>query len=213
MKPTPSPKFWNKVAKRYSERPIEDIAAYETKLEKTRKLFKPDMRVLEFGCGTGGTAILHAPNVRHITALDISESMIAIAKEKAEKTQVNNIEFVCSDIESYTSESEQYDVVLGLSILHLLPDHKATLKHIYKVLKPGGYFVSSTTCLSDGYKFVKWIEPIGLLFGFMPRVVAFTSEELTQDIQNAGFSIEESWRPGDKKAIFLISKKADRSNT
>ena len=42
------------------------------------------MEVLEFGCGTGGTAIIHAPYVKHIRAIDISGNMIAIAKGKAE---------------------------------------------------------------------------------------------------------------------------------
>jgi len=38
---------------------------------------------LEFGCGTGSTALLHASFVKHMTATDISDEMIEIAKQKA----------------------------------------------------------------------------------------------------------------------------------
>jgi cyclopropane fatty-acyl-phospholipid synthase-like methyltransferase len=37
-----------------------------------------DMEVLEFGCGTGSTAIVHAPHVKELRAIDISEKMIGI---------------------------------------------------------------------------------------------------------------------------------------
>ena len=56
-----SAKFWDKIAERYSRRPIADEAAYHRKLQVTREYFHPDMQVLEFGCGTGSTAIEHAP--------------------------------------------------------------------------------------------------------------------------------------------------------
>ena len=61
-------RFWNKLADRYSRRPISDEATYEKKLEITRQYFRPDMEVLEIGCGTGTTAIAHAPYVKHILA-------------------------------------------------------------------------------------------------------------------------------------------------
>jgi cyclopropane fatty-acyl-phospholipid synthase-like methyltransferase len=60
--------FWNKLADKYSRRPVADEAAYKKKLEVTRKYFEPNMEVLEIGCGTGSTAIAHAPFVRHIRA-------------------------------------------------------------------------------------------------------------------------------------------------
>lgn len=45
------------MAKRYARQPIADEAAYRRKLEVTRTYFRPDMHVLEFGCGTGSTAL------------------------------------------------------------------------------------------------------------------------------------------------------------
>ena len=71
-----SPVFWDKVAERYSKKPVADEAAYQTKLRVTREYFRPDMQVLEIGCGTGSTAIAHAPFVEHICATDISPKMM-----------------------------------------------------------------------------------------------------------------------------------------
>ena len=72
-------KFWDKIADRYAKQPIADEAAYQKKLQVTRDYFRSDMEVLEIGCGTGSTAILHAPYVKHIRAIDFSTNMLAMA--------------------------------------------------------------------------------------------------------------------------------------
>ena len=76
-------RFWDRLAERYAQQPIADEVAYQTKLKVTRGYLRPDMDLLDFGCGTGGTAIIHAPYVRHIKAIDFSEAMLAIARGKA----------------------------------------------------------------------------------------------------------------------------------
>src|SRR5690606_6258119 len=104
--------FWNGLADRYSKSPIADEASYQTKLEVTRGYLRPDMRLLEFGCGTGGTAILHAPHVAHIRAIDFSESMLELARTKAEKAGVDNVSFELGDITTLPMPDEPYDMVL-----------------------------------------------------------------------------------------------------
>ena len=53
-------KFWDKLASGYFKSPIKDLDAYQTKLELTQQYLKPDMDLLEFGAGTGGTSLQHA---------------------------------------------------------------------------------------------------------------------------------------------------------
>ena len=48
--PEPS-KFWDKNAERYYKEPIKDEEFYQHKLQITRELLRPDMELLEFGCG------------------------------------------------------------------------------------------------------------------------------------------------------------------
>ena len=69
-------KFWDKRAEGYSKSPVADEESYQKKLQVTREYLKPDMEILEFGCGTGSTAITHAPCVKHIRAIDVSSKML-----------------------------------------------------------------------------------------------------------------------------------------
>ncbi|MBT00031.1 MAG: hypothetical protein CMI01_15320 [Oceanospirillaceae bacterium] len=76
--PVTSSEFWDRVAAGYSKRPIADTESYARKLAATQALMHPDMQVLEFGCGTGSTALEHAPHVSHIVATDLSAKMISM---------------------------------------------------------------------------------------------------------------------------------------
>lgn len=203
-----SAKFWDKIAERYSRRPIADEAAYRKKLQVTREYFRPDMEVLEFGCGTGSTAIAHAPYVKHIHAIDISSKMIEIARGKAEATQVGNVTFEQSTIEAIGVPDQPLDAVLGLSILHLLDDKEQVIAKVHKMLKPGGIFVTSTACIGDTMKLFKLVVPIGKLFGVMPSVEVFTTTELEASLTNADFEIDYQWQPARGKAVFIVAKKA-----
>ena len=202
-----SPRFWDKIAARYSRRPIADEASYRKKLEISQTYFRPDMELLEFGCGTGGTAIIHAPYVRRIRAIDISPRMIEIAETKAETAGVHNVEFEVRTIEDLDAPDSSFDAILGLSILHLVKDKDAVLTKVYRLLKPGGVFISSTICMSDLAKFIRYVVPLMQLFGQAPFVAYFTREELLDSIRAAGFEIEHDWRPASKKAVFIVAKK------
>jgi ubiquinone/menaquinone biosynthesis C-methylase UbiE len=205
-----STKFWDKIAERYSRQPIADEAAYQKKLEVTREYFRPDMEVLEFGCGTGSTAIIHAPYVKHIHAIDISSKMIEIAQGKADAKNVENVTFKRSTIEEISVSDQTLDAVLGLSILHLLDNKEEVIAKVHKMLKPGGIFVTSTACIGDTMmRFLKLIVPIGKFFGLMPQVMVFTMKELEYSFTDAGFEIDYQWQPGKGKAVFIVAKKAE----
>jgi ubiquinone/menaquinone biosynthesis C-methylase UbiE len=204
-----SAKFWDKIAKRYSKRPVADEASYQEKLRVTRTYFRPDAEVLEFGCGTGSTAINHSPYVRHIHAIDISSKMIEIAQEKADEGKVSNVTFEQSTIEGVSVPDHSLDAVLGLSILHLLENKEGAIAKVHRMLKPGGVFVTSTTCLGDSMKFFKLIAPVGKLFGLMPLLKVFTTGELSASLTDAGFEIDHQWQPGKGKAVFIVAKKAE----
>ncbi len=203
-----STKFWDKIAKRYSKQPIADEAAYQKKLQVTREYFQPDMEVLEFGCGTGSTAITHAPYVKHIHAIDISSEMIKIAQGKACAEKVTNVTFERSTIEEFSISDQSLDAVLALSILHLLQNKEEVIAKAHRMLKPGGIFVTSTACLGDTMKYIKLIAPIGKFLGLMPLVKVFTTKELRDNLSDAGFQIDYLWQPGKGKAVFIVAKQA-----
>ena len=199
-------RFWDKLAERYASQPIADEAAYQRKLQITRDYLRPDMDVLEFGCGTGGTAILHAPHVRHITAIDFSASMLAIARRKAAEAGVGNLSFEQADITSFAAPQGSFNVILGLSILHLLADKDAVIAKVFRLLKPGGVFISSTTCVGDTMGLFKLIAPLGKAVGLLPQLDVMTTAELVASLTGAGFAIEQQWQPGRGKAVFIVAR-------
>lgn len=200
--------FWDRLAKRYAAQPVADEAAYQTKLAETRKLFRPDMDILEFGCGTGSTAITHAPLVNHILATDFSARMVEIARAKAEKAGVTNVTFEQADITTMPIEPNRYDMVMGHSILHLLSNPQAAVDASFARLKPGGYFVTSTACLGGGAGLIlALVAPLGRLFGLLPTIKAFSADQLKAMHRKSGFDIVHFWQPKKGAAVFIIAQK------
>ncbi|WP_299941925.1 class I SAM-dependent methyltransferase [uncultured Microbulbifer sp.] len=204
-----SEKFWNKKAEGYAKSPISDEETYKRKLTETQSLLEKKMRLLEFGCGTGTTAMHHAPHVLHIDAIDISENMLDIGREKASKASIENITFTRSTLIEFNADAASLDVVLGLNVLHLLPDRQYVLTEVARILKPGGVFVSSTACLGNSYlRFIKPIVPLGKLLGVMPDVYVLTKSDLASEVHNSGFTIERQWHHGIKDAVvFMVARK------
>lgn len=202
-------RFWDKVAERYARQPVADAESYQKKLQVTRQYFRPDMEVLEFGCGTGSTAIAHAPYVKHILAIDVSPKMIEIARGKADADNVENVTFHQADIAGLSVPDESLDAVMGHSILHLVDDKDAVIAKVGKMLKAGGLFVTSTACLGDSQNYLKLVLPVMRLFGLAPEVAFFTRKELLDSMVAGGFEIDHEWQPGKNKAVFIVAKKAE----
>ncbi len=203
----PSATFWDKIAEKYAKQPISDEAAYQKKLEVTRGYFTPDMEVVELGCGTGSTAIAHAPFVKHIRATDISENMLAIGKRKADAAGVLNISFERATVENINLADSSIDMIMTHSLLHLLEDKEAAIKKIFKALKPGGVFVSSTVCLRDRMWFMAPLLPVMRLVGFAPLVKVFGADHLVRSIEAAGFTIDHRWQPPKAPSVFVVALK------
>lgn len=203
---TNSEKFWDKHAAGYAKRQVKDETSYQKKLKITQEYFQPDWRVLEFGCGTGSTAIVHAPHVEHILATDTSGKMLQIAEDKARAAGINNIRFERGTLESLTLEDGSFDAVLGLNILHLLENVGATIDRVYQLLKPGGVFVSSSGLLRD----LPWHWRVGIKLaqavGLAPYLARFNKTELIDMLVKSGFVIDYEWQPANI-AVFIVAKK------
>ena len=205
--PTDSASFWDRIAHKYSQQPIADQETYRRKLAATQAILRPHMKVLEFGCGTGSTALEHAPYAASILATDVSGEMISIGREKAKQAGINNVTFAQSGVSDFEGEQESYDVILALNLLHLLPDRARAIAKIKRLLKPGGIFISSTVCLSDRMWFIRPLIPILQWFGKAPYVEFLHAEGVINEIKSEGFSIREHWTHGRANSLFLIADK------
>jgi ubiquinone/menaquinone biosynthesis C-methylase UbiE len=204
---TPSAKFWDNIALRYSQQAIPDIPNYERKLAATQALMLPDMRIIEFGCGTGSTALAHAPYVAHVTATDVSASMVAIGREKAQAAGVTNVSFQQCGVEDFDGPYGCYDMVLALNLIHLLPDAANALKTFYRLLKPGGVFVSSTVCLADRLWYLRPVIHVMQRLGKAPHVSFLRAAAVLQETSDTGFHVDDHWTHGRANSLFLVARK------
>jgi len=200
--------LFNLVAEGYSRSPIADMESYEKKLELTRKYMKPEHKVFEFGCGTGSTALLHAPYAGHILATDFAEKMIAIGNRHKQEQGIENVDFQVLDINRHEFEPESFDVVLGLNILQLMEDIERPIQKCWDMLKPGGYFISSSVCMTKPPGIWAAVLPFLSLIGLFPNLKGFSKEELIACHEQTGFEILERFEPeGDTPTAFLIAQK------
>ena len=201
-------KFWDRAATKYSQQAISDVPSYEKKLELSRRYFTPQSNVFEFGCGTGSTALIHAPFVEQIHAIDFSEEMINIAKAKAAQANITNVKFEKASIDTFIAPPESYDAVLGLSVLHLLDDMDAAIEKSFHLVKPGGVFITSSACLRDRFHVLLWpILWLGKLVGKVPTVKFISAKSVVKSLMAAGFEIDYQWRPRKALWVFIVAKK------
>lgn len=201
-------KFWDNTAEKYSKSPVRDEALYQEKLKKTQEYLTQESKVLEIGCGTGTTALHHAPFAGEILATDISANMVEIAKKKASEAGIENVGFQQATVENFQGEPNSYDVILALNIIHLLEDPASAIKKMYGLLKPGGYFVTGTVCLGD-VLFSPWriAIPVMRLLNKIPPVRYLKRAQLMSYIADAGFEIDYERPPKRGEAAFVILKK------
>ncbi|MEL7461489.1 MAG: class I SAM-dependent methyltransferase [Pseudomonadota bacterium] len=204
----PSPRFWNWVATWYSKNPVPDEAAYARKLDAAAARLTPSARVVEFGCGTGTTAVHLAPKAGHIEAVDFSARMLEIAQDRAANAGVSNITFTANTIEGFAGDPGAYDMVMMHSLLHLLPNPGAAVSKAYRLLAPGGWFLSSTTTLGDdGLALIANVMRPAAALGLLPRLTVFSGDDLRAMITGAGFEIVDDWKPKPKAAVFIVARK------
>lgn len=181
--------FWNDIAEKYSRKPVENPDAFERKIAVTKSLMRPQDVVLDIGCGTGSLALRLAPCAAHVHGLDLSDQMIRIANDKARAQRVDNLTFHVGPFDdSFTLfEPNSLDGICAYSLLHLVADLPGALARIHRLLRPGGFFVSSTVCLGESR--VPWRPILEVMrwLGKAPRVETFSKRTLEQAVRRAGF--------------------------
>lgn len=201
--------FWDKIAPKYARSPIKDMAAYEYTLDRTRSYLRPTDKVLELGCGTGGTALKLADAVGHLTATDLSDVMLDVGRAQA--TEVTNITFRRSDVAG--APEGPFDVVMAFNLIHLIRDTDAALLDIHKRLKPGGLFISKTPCNPErraplGYRLLRLALPLIQRLGKAPYVNFMNVRAWDAKVTAAGFDIIESGNhPAHPPARYLVARK------
>lgn len=225
---------------------VSEIRAYDERMAKIRDVGRevreildlldltPEATVLEIGTGTGEFPIAAAERCSKVVAVDVSESMLKYAREKARErlrekgkaSDFERIEFVRGGFLTYEQQGEPLDAVVSQLALHHLPDFwkQVALIRIAGMMKEGGkLFIRDVVYSFDAadYEsfFDDYLSRMAKVGGGGPPqdILTHISDEhstmgwiMEGMIERAGFEIERADYRAGFIATYLCAKKGGR---
>ena len=147
-------------------------------------------RVLDAGCGTGRvTAMLseRLPSGK-IVALDGSESMITLARERL---GVERVEFLVADLQRPLAVDPPVDAVLSTATFHWIPDHDALFANLATVMRPGAQLEAQCGGRGNIASVEAALRDMGESFEGRKHFAG--PEDTRRRLESAGFTDIETW--------------------
>lgn len=108
-------------------------------LKYIEKIVKPEHKIIDVGTGSGILTIgSYLMGARNLTATDIDELSLKVARENFELNDINGVNLHSADL--LKNVDEMYDIVIANILAHVI---EMMISDAYEVLNPGGYFISS----------------------------------------------------------------------
>jgi ubiquinone/menaquinone biosynthesis C-methylase UbiE len=107
----------------------------------------PGASVLDVCAGTGASALPAAVQVGpsgKVVAVDLAENLLGLAKQKAQRRGLTNVEFRLSDVDALEYPPEDFDAVVCVFGIFFLPDMTSATTKLWRLIKPGGRLAITT---------------------------------------------------------------------
>jgi ubiquinone/menaquinone biosynthesis C-methylase UbiE len=112
-----------------------------------RLALRSGMTVLDVGCGTGASALPAAEIVGpsgRVIGVDLAENLLALGQAKASDRHLNQITFRLADMMALEYSDEYFDAVISVFSIFFLPHMEATVRELWRMVKPGGILAVTT---------------------------------------------------------------------
>ena len=101
----------------------------------------PPMTIADLGAGDGGSALLLAQNAIRVIAVDSSEKMLDVGRDKALHAAASNVEFRLGEMEEVPIDDASVDLAFFSQSLHHAAHPERALREAARILRPGGRIV------------------------------------------------------------------------
>jgi ubiquinone/menaquinone biosynthesis C-methylase UbiE len=131
--------FANDYAKKHKKMVEKFGQEYSLKL-KSRGFEKG--RIIDVGCGSGGTALVLAKNFpeSEVFGIDLSEPLLGLANQTAQTASLEQrLRFEMADVHKIPYDDNSFNVVLNINMVHLVEDPVQMLNEMERILVPDGF--------------------------------------------------------------------------
>ncbi|MDB9319774.1 MULTISPECIES: class I SAM-dependent methyltransferase [Cyanophyceae] len=174
----------------------DDIRSQELTRHIKEAIFPTnDSKILEIGCGTGGSAS-YINECQEYIGTDLSE--VAISQANIDYGKKSNFKFVEMDAMKLQFEEERFDVVIAREVIEHLPNPINCIKEAFRVLKTGGTFVVTSPNRDSLHLRVNKMLGYEDFKCSFDHIKEFTFQEAVEMLTQTGFQIK------DTKGAFLM---------
>jgi tRNA (cmo5U34)-methyltransferase len=134
---------WDKPPRVETAKKIADFILKEIPVSK-------DWCALDIGCGTGLLTLFLQPHLGCIDAIDPSEGMIEVLREKLSALNIGNVNPIKVSVEEFEPQRDRYDLIVSSMTFHHIRDIPSVLKKLNPSLKRGGFVAIGDLYKEDG---------------------------------------------------------------
>lgn len=146
----------------------------------------PNKKILEIGCGNGiGTRLIHEYFVpSELIATEYDESLVEITQQKVKDL---NVIVEQADATKFRFVNNEFDAVIGLSVIHHIPNWEEALDELHRIIKPNGLLIIKELSIET---FETFFGKISRKFVEHPYDDMFRKDEFINYLKQKGFKLE-----------------------